>query len=112
MRSFGFIVEKMGVFHETRVPDTRLSRANPPDALLLDEAVKSAFDLACLNGDLETAADLLEVLIRREARAAKDARTARPDGGTLLPRMRAELDRRHIMRGTRPPEGLWRTAPD
>ena len=111
MRAFGILVGKLGSFHEPKVPDSRVFRANPPEILLLDEAVKGAFDQACLNGELDIAGDLLALLEKRNAARPKDGAAPRPDFGALVRRMRGELERRHVMQGTRPPENLWRELP-
>lgn len=107
MRSFAFLVEKIGAFREPAVPDERLSRANPSGTQLIDEAIKSAFDLACMNDDLDAAADLLALIQKRHTVRAHADAEARRVGGYYVRRMRGELDRRHIMRGTRPPADLW-----
>lgn len=107
MKFFGFLVEKLGVFLEPSVPEDRLSRANPPGNRLIDEAIKTAFDIACMHGELDTGADLLMALEKRLAALGGRETMARQAGGSLVRRMRGELHRRHVMGGTRPPMDLW-----
>lgn len=107
MKSFGFLVEKLGAFLEPSVPEDRLSRANPPGNQMIDEAIKTAFDVACMHGELETGAELLAVLEKRLAALGGRETMARQAGGSLVRRMRGELHRRHVMGGTRPPVDLW-----
>lgn len=67
----------------------------------LDDAVEDAFYRACLNGDLETASDLLNVLVAmHERRRQKYANDRRINDDTVQ-RARAELDRRRRLRDLR-----------
>ena len=60
----------------------------------IDDIIEDAFQHACINGDLETAVELVGVLDRKLARglAAHGADNRR--GSAQLARMRQEVDRR------------------
>jgi hypothetical protein len=78
-----------------------LARVNPPVLTRLDEGVADLFDQACIAGELEAAADLLALQERWQARRTYAGEQQRRIAAVQLQRMRGELERRHIVRGTR-----------
>jgi hypothetical protein len=102
MRPFGSLIDKAVQLRKPEIPDRRLERVNPPVMGRLDEGVMELFDHACVSGELESAADLLALMEKwQTGRAYPDEQQQRM-GGVHVKRMRGELERRHIMRGTRP----------
>jgi hypothetical protein len=101
MRPFGSLIEKAAKFREPPIPGARLDRVRPATVHRLDEGITELFDYACITGDLEAAADLLALMEKWHARRAYDDEEQRRPGSVQLKRMRAELERRHIMRGSR-----------
>jgi hypothetical protein len=83
------------------IPDPRLTRVNPPVMSRLDEGITELFDHACISGELEAAGDLLALLQRWQSRRSYADEQQRRMAGVHLKRMSGELERRHIMRGTR-----------
>jgi hypothetical protein len=102
MRPFGSLIDKAVQLSKPPIPDPRLARVNPPVMSRLDEGIAELFDHTCITGELETAADLLALLERWQARRTYADEQQRRMADLQLKRMRGELDRRHIMRGTRP----------
>ncbi len=103
MRNFGTIIDKHVKLRDPRVPDQRMARVSPPVLGRLDEEIKDLFDYACVAGDLDSAADLLALMEKWHERDAAEAEPQRQLRGILLKRMCGELNRRHIMRGSPPP---------
>ena len=103
MRPFGSLIDKAVQLSKPAIPNPRLARVNPPVMSRLDEGMVELFDHACMTGELEAAADLLTLQEKWQARRAYQDEDQRRMGGVHLKRMRGELERRHIMRGTRPP---------
>jgi hypothetical protein len=103
MRAFGILLDNTVRLRGPTIPDGRQARANPPAVRLLDEAMREAFNQACMIGELEAAADLLALMEKWSARRSyADEQTKRTDR-LYLRRMLCELERRHIMRGTHAP---------
>ena len=102
MRPFGSLIDKAVKLSTPPIPDPRLARVNPPVMGRLHDGVSELFDHACITGDLEPAGDLLTLLETWHARRPYDNEEQRRMGGTHLKRMRGELERRHVMRGTWP----------
>jgi len=107
MRAFSIRMSKDISLPEPPIPEARLARAVPPPppvaVNILDEAVSEAFNMACLLGDLDEAAELLALRVKWHARRSYSDETARRTDRIALRRMHGELERRHIMRGTHPP---------
>ena len=101
MRPFGSLIDKAIQLSKPPIPAPRLARVNPPVMSRLDEGLTELFDHACITGELEVAADLLALLERWRARRTYADEQRRQMAGVHLKRMRGELERRHIMRGTR-----------
>lgn len=101
MRPFGSLIDKAIQLSKPPIPDPRLARVNPPVMSRLDEGLTELFDHACITGELEVAADLLALLERWRAHRTYADEQRRQMAGVHLKRMRGELERRHIMRGTR-----------
>jgi hypothetical protein len=101
MRPFGSLIERTAKFREPEIPGARLQRAHPPVVPRLDEGIKELFDYACITNDLEAAADLVALMEQWHTRRSYDNEEQRRLGAIQLKRMHGELDRRHIMRGTR-----------
>ncbi|MEI7714395.1 MAG: hypothetical protein WCI94_23415 [Rhodospirillales bacterium] len=76
------------------MPPERLERLNRTHRRRLDDAIDEAFKHACMNGDLETASDLADVLERKLARWLKTRGTDKRNGSAQLEAMRIELARR------------------
>lgn len=102
MRPFGTLIQKTLQFREPPIPGTRLDRVTPRAAFPMDEGIKELFDYACITKDLDAAADLVALLERWHARRRYADHEQRRFVVIQLKRMRGELDRRHIMLGTRP----------
>jgi hypothetical protein len=102
MRPFGSIIDKAIQLRKPPIPDPRLERVNPPVMSRLDEGIMELFDQACVTGELEAAAELLALMEKWQARRAYPDEQQRRMGGVHLKRMHGELERRHIMRGSRP----------
>ena len=102
MRPFGTLIEKAVKFREPSIPGARLDRVRPRNGYRLDEGINELFEYACITSDLEAAGDLVALMEKWHAgRRYKDYEQRRLVV-IQLKRMRGELDRRHIMRGTRP----------
>lgn len=101
MRPFGSLIDRTIQLSQPPIPDPRLERVNPPVMIALDEGITELFDRACVSGELDAAADLLALLERWQARRAYANDQQRRLAGVHLRRMHGELERRHIMRGTR-----------
>jgi hypothetical protein len=101
MRPFGTLIQKTIKFREPTVPGARLERANPPVTHRLVEGVAELFRDACLINDMDAAADLVVVLEKWHARRSYENEQQHRAAGMILKRMHGELERRHIMRGTR-----------
>jgi hypothetical protein len=78
MRPFGIFVDQAMKLREPSIPSDRQARVNPPPLRLLDDAVWHS---------------------RRSYSGEQARRTDR----IFARRMQGELERRHIIRGTRPP---------
>jgi hypothetical protein len=102
MRPFGTLIQKAVQFREPPIPGARLDRVNPRPENRLDDGINELFDHACITNDLEAAADLVALMERWHARRNYKDYEQRRVTAIQLRRMRGELDRRHIMRGTRP----------
>jgi hypothetical protein len=87
-------VSRLTGLSEPSVPYARLERVSQVLRRRLDDAVEDVFNRACLNGDLDTASELLEVLknmhARRQARVGQERRI----NDQLVLRATAELSRR------------------
>jgi hypothetical protein len=101
MRPFGTLIDKTVKFREPAIPGARLERVNPPVVDRLDEGITDLFNYACTTNDLEAAADLVALLDNWHVRRSYGDEQQRRLGGVHLKRMHGELERRHIMRGTR-----------
>ena len=102
VRPFGSLIEKGIKFREPSIPDARLERVNPPAMHRLDDGITELFNNACINNDLEAAADLIALSEKWRARRSYEDENQRRLDGVRLKRMHGELERRHIVRGTRP----------
>ena len=100
MRPFGTLIDKTIKFREPTIPGTRLDRANPSATNRLGEGIADLFHAACIVNDLDTAADLVALMEKWHARHWHGDEQKRRIGGVHVARMRGELERRHIMRGT------------
>ena len=86
---------------QPKIPANRLDRVNAAFRRRLDDAVEDVFSRACLIGDLETAAELLQVLeYMHERRRKMFGRDRRISDETVV-KARRELEWR---RQSRPPE--------
>ena len=103
MRAFGILLDKTVRLRGPTIPNGRQARANPPAVRLLDEAMCEVFNEACLIGELEVAADLLALMEKSSARRSYADEETKNTDRICLRRMRGELERRHIMRGSHSP---------
>jgi hypothetical protein len=76
------------------LPPERLERLNRTHRRRIDDVIEEAFKHACMNGDLETASDLADVLERKLARWLQARGTDNRNGSAQLQAMRNELARR------------------
>ena len=102
MRPFGTLIEKALQFREPPVPGPRMDRVNPTAEHGLDDGIYQLFEYACISKDLEAAADLITLLDKWHARRNYGNHEQRRRVAIQLRRMQGELERRHIMQGTRP----------
>jgi hypothetical protein len=102
MRPFGTLIEKAVKFREPSIPGARLDRVTPRTENWLVEGTYELFEHACITSDLETAAELMALLAKWHGRRTYKDYEQRRLVIIQLKRMRGELDRRHIMRGTTP----------
>jgi hypothetical protein len=102
MRPFGTLIEKAVKFREPSIPGARLDRVVPRTENRLDEGINELFEYACITNDLEAAGDLVGLIEKWHARRSYRDYEQRRLVAVQLKRMHGELDRRHIMRGTRP----------
>ena len=103
MRPFGSLIDMTLKFREPRVPGARLERATPPVWHRLDEDLLGLFNCACVLGELDAAADIIALAEKWHAKRFYGDEQQRRIGGTHLKRMRSELERRHIIKGTSRP---------
>ncbi len=103
MRPFGTLIKKTVKFREPSIPGARMDRALPRTEYRLDEGINELFEYACITSDLAAAGDLVALMEQWHARRTYKDHEQRRLVIIQLKRMRGELDRRHIMRGTRPP---------
>jgi hypothetical protein len=102
MRPFGTLIEKAVKFREPSIPGARLDRVLPRTEHRLDDGINELFEYACITGDLEAAGELMALMEKWHARRTYKDYEQRRLVVIQLKRMRGELDRRHIMRGTSP----------
>jgi hypothetical protein len=102
MRPFGTLIQKAVKFREPSIPGARLDRVRPRTGYPLDEGISELFEYACITSDLEAAGELVTLVEKWHARRRYKDYEQRRLVVIQLKRMRGELDRRHIMRGTRP----------
>jgi hypothetical protein len=102
MRPFGTLIEKAIKFREPSIPGARMDRVVPRTENRLDEGINELFEYACITNDLDAAGDLVALIEMWDARRTYKDYEQRRVVSIQLKRMRGELDRRHIMRGTRP----------
>jgi hypothetical protein len=87
-------VSRLTSLSEPSVPHARLERVSQALRRRLDDAVEDVFNRACLNGDLDTAADLLDVLKRMHVRRQERVGQERRISDQVVLRATAELTRR------------------
>jgi hypothetical protein len=104
MRPFGSIIVKTIGFRAHSVPGSRLERAIPPAVSKLDEGVIDLFNCACMMTELGAAADLVTLMAKWHAGRSYHDFEEKRVVATHLKRMQSELERRHIMKGMRPPD--------
>lgn len=102
MANFGSLIDKTFKAREPPVPASRLERVNPPVTNRLDEWGAELFTYACSVGELELAAELLELMQKWHARRDYSDEQHGKTGAIRLKRMSGELERRYIMKGVRP----------
>ncbi len=102
MRGIGFILDKAVKIRQPHIPEKRLVRAFETQWRQLDDDSATAFNSACAAGDLDAAADLLSLMEAWHAKRTYRDSAEQRLRGTLLMRLRCELDRQHLMKGTAP----------
>ena len=94
MARLSTLINRMTGIADQKVPLERMQRVNTALRRRLDDAVEDVFNRACLNGDLQTAAELLAVLAnmhqRRQLAVGRDRRLSE----AALVRARRELAQR------------------
>jgi len=82
-----------------------LERLNRTHRRRIDDILEDAFQHACINGDLETAVELVGVLDRKLARWLAAHGTDNRNGSAQLVRMRQEIERRIAAQAEGTPAG-------
>ena len=100
MRMFSVLVDKAVRFREPPVPDSRLTRVNPPAANRLEEGLVEVFTLACAAHDLEAAADLMALMEKWQTRRPDTDEAGKRLSSLRLRRMKGELERQYIVKGS------------
>jgi len=104
MRGMSFLLDRTVKLREQRIPDSRLERTAESRWRRLDDDIAETFYLACTEGDLAAAGDLLAILekwhIQRRYTDLREQQTRT----TRLKRLGGELERQHITRGIRRPD--------
>jgi hypothetical protein len=102
-RRWSSLVGRTPILSAQRLPAERLERVHQVLRRRLDDAVEDVFQRACLNGDLDTARALLQVLEgmhdRRQAKHGNNRRL----NDDVLRRARAELEQREAALVNPPP---------
>ncbi len=93
-RRWSTLVGRMAGLSQVRVPVERIERVNQALHRRLDDAVEQVFQQACLNGDLDTAKELLAVLVSMHERRKKKFGEDRRISDDTVQRARDELARR------------------
>ena len=88
----------IGSLRQTKVPAARLAQVGRTRHRRLDDVIQEAFQHACLNGDLETAVDLADLLERKTARWLAANGTDKRNSAAQLSAMRTEIARRRQMK--------------
>jgi hypothetical protein len=104
LRRLRIRVGETATMREPPIPEERLARVNPPPPPvrnILDDAVGEAFNMACSLGELKEAAELLALMAGWHARRSYPDENARRHDKIKLLRMHGELERRHILKGTK-----------
>ncbi len=86
------VADLMTVLTRTRVPVARLDRVKAAQRRRLDDSVDDAFRQACVSGDLDTAQELLAVLVAMHARRRTTFGSERRTISDSLQRAQEELD--------------------
>jgi hypothetical protein len=102
MRPFCISIEKAVKFREPPIPEARLDRVLSHTEHRLSDGINELFDYACITSDLKAAADLVALMEKWHTQRTYKDYEQRRLVVIQLKRMRGELDRRHIMRDTRP----------
>ncbi len=102
-RRWSSLVGRTPILSAPRMPAERLDRVHQTLRRRLDDAVEDVFQRACLNGDLDTARALLQVLEgmheRRQAKYGSNRRL----NDDVLRRARTELEQREYALTNPPP---------
>lgn len=93
-RRWSTLVGRMTVLSQPRVPAERLDRVHLSLRRRLDDAVEQVFRQALLNGDLDTAGELLDVLSAMHDRRQQKFGSERRINDDLLRKARDDLARR------------------
>jgi hypothetical protein len=97
-----FIGSKIRSHNEIQIPGERLARVNQSLKRRLDDDVEEVFSRTCASNDLESAADLLNLLEKWHARRSASYGRERRISGANLVRARKELERLSALRGVAP----------
>ncbi|MDR3535288.1 MAG: hypothetical protein P4L71_02190 [Acetobacteraceae bacterium] len=93
-RRWSTLVGRMAGLSQVRVPVERIERVNQALRRRLDDAVDQVFRQACLNGDLDTAKELLAVLVSMHDRRQEKFGSERRISDDTVRRAQEELARR------------------
>jgi hypothetical protein len=102
----GFLVDRTMKVREPSLPDSRLYRAVEANAWRYDDDLIEVFHRARGAKDLIEATEVLTLLEKWHVRRNYRDEHERQKRATGLKRMRAELDRDHLARGTRPVQSV------
>ena len=102
MRGMSFLMDQAVKLREPKkIPESRLERTVEGQSNWLDDEITEAFERACAMGELVAADDLLTVLEKWHARRTYHSLSDKQTRVTALKRLSGELERRHLMKGTR-----------
>lgn len=90
---------------EHDIPRSRLNRVGQALHRRLADSIEESFQHACLLGDFDTAADLVDVLERQRDRWIKKNGAERRGDQPQLMRMKDELARRQHLQASESPTG-------
>ena len=101
MRKLSSFVDRFVSMAEPRIPADRMTRLSQSYRRRLDDVIDDAFQRACMNGDLDIAADLLHILEKLHNRRVERFGKVRPINDSTIVQARSNLER-HLRSSTGP----------